>query len=74
MKRLFSRKPSVTTICLLAAALGGVIGSAYAACTPSAMRACSDAAAACIANGTNPVICEFRYEKCLATKGCGPMP
>ncbi|MBP6749026.1 MAG: hypothetical protein KA144_05255 [Xanthomonadaceae bacterium] len=71
MKRLFSKKPSVTMICLLAAALGSVIGSAYATCYPSDWRACSDAAAACIARGTNEFICEFRYERCLATKGCG---
>lgn len=74
MKRLFSRKPSVTTICLLAAALGGVIGTAYAACSPAAQRSCADARVACGASGTNPLICEFRYDKCMARIGCGPMP
>ncbi|TXI45583.1 MAG: hypothetical protein E6Q50_16195 [Lysobacter sp.] len=73
MKRLFT-KSSFATACVIAVALGGAIGTAYAACYPSDWRACSDAAAACIANGTNPAICEFRYEKCLATKGCAPMP
>ncbi len=74
MKRFFSKKPPVTTICLLAAALGGVIGTAYAACSPGAQRACMDAAVACVANGTNPAQCELRYEKCLARNGCGPIP
>ena len=72
--RIFSMKTSVTTICLLSAALGGVIGGAYAACSPTAVRACQDAYVACVASGTNPAQCELRYERCLARQGCGPIP
>lgn len=59
---------------IVAAALTCVIGIADAACGPNAYRECQDAAARCVASGTNPVICEYRFEICLARKGCGPIP
>ena len=65
-------KGSRTTHLVLAALLAGTAGTAYAACSPDAYRVCGELAEACIANGTNPAICEYRYEKCLVTKGCGP--
>jgi len=55
-----------------AVALSSGAGIAYAACSPDAYRICGDQAAACIARGTNEVICEYRYEQCLVTRGCGP--
>lgn len=59
---------------ILAAALTCVIGIADASCPSYAYRECNDARLRCIANGTNEVICEFRFETCMARKGCGPIP
>ncbi len=59
---------------ITAAALTSVIGIANAACAPGAYRDCAAAAERCVANGTNPAICEYRYEVCLSRKGCGPIP
>lgn len=50
---------------MLAAAL------ANAVCTPTT---CLAGLNNCIANGTNPVICEARYELCRSRAGCGPIP
>jgi hypothetical protein len=59
---------------VVAAALTCVIGIADAACPPYAYRECNDARLRCVANGTNPDICEVRFELCMARKGCGPIP
>lgn len=65
-------KASRKTYFALAALLAAATGTAYAACSPDAYRVCGELAAQCIANGTNEAICEYRYERCLVTKGCGP--
>jgi uncharacterized protein YgiB involved in biofilm formation len=45
--------------------------TASAVCTPTT---CLAGLENCIARGTNPVICEARYELCRSRAGCGPIP
>ncbi len=45
--------------------------SANAVCTPTT---CLAGLESCIARGTNPDICEARYELCRSRAGCGPIP
>ena len=59
---------------IAAAALTCAFGIADAACPPYAYQQCQAGRANCIANGTNPDICDLRFERCMAQKGCGPIP